>query len=79
MDYAKDGRVFCGVDLYEGAAIVRSIIEVMGDGALMFQSDYPHDQCYFPESTTEVLGWDIPEESMRKLMYENAERYLRLV
>ena len=78
LEYTRDGRVFCGVDLYEGAAIVRSIIEVIGDDAIMFQSDYPHDQCYFPESTTEVLGWDIPESSMRKLMSENAERFLRM-
>ncbi len=78
LEYTASGRVFCGVDLYEGPAIVRSIIEVIGDGAIMFQSDYPHDQCYFPESTDEVLGWNIPEASMRKLMSENAERYLRM-
>jgi len=79
MEYCLAGRVFCGVDLYEGAAIARSIIEVIGDGAIMFQSDYPHDQCYFPESTDEVLGWSLPDESKRKLMSENAERFLRIV
>jgi uncharacterized protein len=78
LEYTQDGRVFCGVDLYEGPAIVRAIFEVVGDGAIMFQSDYPHDQCYFPESVNEVFGWDIPEASMRKLMSENAERYLRM-
>jgi predicted TIM-barrel fold metal-dependent hydrolase len=78
MEYCQSGRVFCGIDLYEGAAIARSIIEVIGDEAIMFQSDYPHDQCYFPESTTEVLGWDLPEASKRKLMSENAERFLRM-
>jgi uncharacterized protein len=79
VEYCQNGRVFCGIDLYEGAAIARSIIEVIGDDAIMFQSDYPHDQCYFPESTTEVLSWEIPGESKRKLMAENAERYLRMV
>ncbi len=79
MEYCLAGRVFCGVDLYEGAAIARSIIEVIGDGAIMFQSDYPHDQCYFPESTDEVLGWSLPDQSKRKLMSENAERFLRIL
>jgi uncharacterized protein len=78
LEYCEAGRVFCGVDLYEGAAIVRSIIEVIGDGAIMFQSDYPHDQCYFPESTDEVLAWEIPAPSKRRLMSENAERFLRM-
>lgn len=79
LDYCLSGRVFCGIDLYEGAAIARSIIEVVGDGCIMFQSDYPHDQCYFPESTAEVLGWELSDDSKRRLMSENAERYLRLV
>lgn len=79
MEYTQSGRVFCGIDLYEGASVARSIIEVLGDGVLMFQSDYPHDQCYFPESPDAVFDWDLPEDSMRRLMSENAERYLRLI
>jgi len=71
--------VYCGVELYEGAATVRSIIELVGDDAIMYQSDYPHDQCKFPTSTDVVLSWEgLSESTMRKLMSENAERYLRL-
>ena len=36
---------------------MRSIIEVMGDDTIMYQSDYPHDQCAFPKSPDTVLGW----------------------
>ncbi len=82
VEYLHDGRVFCGVELYEGAATVRSIIELAGDDAIMFQSDYPHDQCKFPTSADTVLAWKdegLTDETMRKLMSENAERYLRLL
>ena len=48
-EYAADGRIFCGVELYEGEETVRSIIEVLGDDTIMYQSDYPHDQCAFPK------------------------------
>lgn len=82
LEYLHDGRVFCGVELYEGAATVRSIIELIGDDAIMYQSDYPHDQCRFPESADSVLAWQaegLTEDTMRKLMSGNAERYLRLL
>jgi predicted TIM-barrel fold metal-dependent hydrolase len=80
LEYAADGRIFCGVELYEGEATVRSIIELIGDDTVMYQSDYPHDQCMFPTSVDVVLGWKgLGETTMRKLLSENAERYLRLL
>ena len=74
--------MFCGVELYEGAATVRSIIEMVGDDAIMYQSDYPHDQCKFPASADTVLAWHadgLSDSTMRKLMSGNAERYIRLL
>lgn len=80
VEYAQNGKVFCGIELYEGEAIARSVIEAIGDDAIMYQSDYPHDQCMFPESPDVVLGWEsaLGEKTMRKLMSENAERCFRL-
>ena len=60
--YAEDGRIFCGVELYEGEETVRSIIEVIGDDTIMYQSDYPHDQCAFPKSPDTVLGVEGPRQ-----------------
>jgi hypothetical protein len=79
LQYAEDGRVFCGIDLYEGEAIARSIIDVMGDGAIMYQSDYPHDQCMFPESVDVVLAFEegLGRETLARIFSGNAERYLR--
>ena len=45
----------------------------------MYQSDYPHGGCRFPASPDVVLGWDeLGEPTLRKLISENAERYLRM-
>jgi len=78
--YVEDGRIFCGVELYEGEETVRSIIEVIGDDSIMYQSDYPHDQCAFPKSPDTVLGWKgLGDETLTKLFATNATRYLRLL
>jgi predicted TIM-barrel fold metal-dependent hydrolase len=55
---------------------------MIGDDAIMYQSDYPHDQCKFPTSVDTVLAWQadgLSDGTMRKLMSGNAERYLRLL
>ena len=50
-----------------------SINELLGDGVIMYQSDYPHNGCEFPTSPDIALGWTgIGETAMRKLMYDNA-------
>jgi hypothetical protein len=80
IEYARSGRIFCGIELYEGEAMAKAIIDVLGDGVLMFQSDYPHGGCGFPESPDVVLSWKgLGETALRKIMHENAERYLRLL
>jgi predicted TIM-barrel fold metal-dependent hydrolase len=79
LDYAREGRVFCGIELYEGEEIAKSINELLGDGVIMYQSDYPHNGCEFPSSPDIALSWTgIGEQAMRKLMYDNAARYLRM-
>lgn len=80
LEYAQQGRVFVGIEPYEGAAMCKAIIDVCGDGVLMFQSDYPHGQCMFPNTPDAVLEWEptIGAEAMRKLMWDNAAKYLRL-
>jgi predicted TIM-barrel fold metal-dependent hydrolase len=79
LEYAQLGRVFCGIEPYEGVETARSLMEIVGDGTMMYQSDYPHDQCLFPDTTSTVLDWDLPEDTKRKIMSENAARYLRLL
>jgi predicted TIM-barrel fold metal-dependent hydrolase len=80
LEYAQNGRVFVGIEPYEGAAMAKAIIDVCGDGVLMFQSDYPHGQCMFPNTPDVILGWEsvIGEDAMRKIMWDNAARYLKM-
>ena len=79
LDLAREGHIYCGIELYEGEEIARSINEILGDGVIMYQSDFPHNGCLFPTSPDVALSWTgLGEPSMRKLMSENAERYLRM-
>ena len=80
VEYAQAGHIYCGIELYEGAALAASINEILGDGVLMFSSDYPHNQAEFPRSPDIVLEWEdrLGTDAMTKLMSTNAERYLRL-
>ena len=48
MDYVRAGHVFCGIELYEGETLAKSIVDVVGDDVLMYQSDYPHPGGEFP-------------------------------
>lgn len=78
--YVEDGRVFCGVELYEGEETIHSIMAVLGDDAIMYSSDYPHDQCAFPKSPDTILGWQsLGSGTLTKLFSGNAERYLRML
>jgi predicted TIM-barrel fold metal-dependent hydrolase len=79
LDYARAGRVFCGIELYEGETLAKSIVDVVGDGVLLYQSDYPHPGGQFPNSPEVVLGWNaLGADTLKKIMSGNAERFLRL-
>ncbi|MCH7528220.1 MAG: amidohydrolase family protein [Candidatus Marinimicrobia bacterium] len=83
IEYVKMGRFMCGAEPFEGPEMTKACIDILGDGALMFQSDYPHNETYFPDTVDLVLGWDIwkglGEEVTRKFMSGNAEKMLRLI
>jgi predicted TIM-barrel fold metal-dependent hydrolase len=81
LEYAQDGRIFCGIELYEGAAMAEAIIGVCGDGVLMYQSDFPHNGCEYPDSPEVIFGWKdrLGEDATRKILSSNAERYLRML
>lgn len=80
VDYAQMGRVFCGIDYSEGPQMTKAVTDILGDGVLMYESDYPHPESMFPETPAVVLLWGelLGEQAMRKLMWENATRFFRL-
>jgi len=80
VEYAQMGRVFCSIDLSEGAALTKAAIDLIGDHVLMFASDYPHPETIFPDHVDAVLAWrgSLGEAATQRLMWENAARFLRL-
>lgn len=80
VEYAQAGRVFCGIDWSEGAAMTKAVIDLLGDGVLMYMSDYPHPETLFPQTVDTVLTWQetLGEQATRRLLSENAARFFRL-
>jgi predicted TIM-barrel fold metal-dependent hydrolase len=76
-EYVTGGRYFQSVEVSEGAEITQSVIDLLGPDILMFGSDYPHGESWFPVSVETVLGWGLKEEHLRKLIWDNAVNYHR--
>jgi uncharacterized protein len=71
-EYVTGGRFFASIVLHEGEAMVKMVMDDLGDHVLMFGSDYPHAESRFPDSVDKVLAWEsITPERMRKLMWDN--------
>jgi predicted TIM-barrel fold metal-dependent hydrolase len=73
--YVTSGRYFQSIEIPEGAALTNAVADLVGDGVLMYASDYPHGESHFPESAGLVTGWDMAEARKRKLLWENAARF----
>ena len=74
-EYVTGGRFFASIVMHEGEDMVRMVNELLGDHILMFGSDYPHAESRFPDSVDIAAGWkSLGEDSMRKLMWDNAAR-----
>ena len=63
-EYIRGPQYFQSIQLHEGELSLRQAIEALGDETLMFATDYPHSESWFPKSVDAVLGWtSIPEAS----------------
>jgi predicted TIM-barrel fold metal-dependent hydrolase len=76
-EYMMDGRFFASIEMHEGPDMMRMVTETMGDGVLMFGSDYPHAESRFPESVDRVLAWreSVGAPAVKKMMWENAVNF----
>ena len=61
----------------EGQDVTESVMEILGDDILMYASDYPHGESWFPISLETVMAWDMPEERKRKLFWDNAAKFYK--
>jgi predicted TIM-barrel fold metal-dependent hydrolase len=79
-EYVKMGRVAVCIEAHEGPEMTKAVFDILGDGCLMYSSDFPHPECSWPDSVDNVLKWEtvLGKERMRKLMGTNADNYLRM-
>jgi predicted TIM-barrel fold metal-dependent hydrolase len=75
--YVTGGRYFQSIEMSEGEAITKATIDILGDHVLMYASDYPHAESWYPESVNTVMKWDLPHDVKRKLFWDNAANYYR--
>jgi predicted TIM-barrel fold metal-dependent hydrolase len=69
------GRVFCNIEAHEHEPMFNMVTQALGDGCLMFGSDYPHFESWFPHSVDKILDWpSVQGELARKLFWDNAAR-----
>jgi len=73
--YVLSGRYFQSIEMSEGEKLTKQVIDVVGEDILMYASDYPHRESWFPKSVETVMAWDLPEPTKRKLFWDNAVRY----
>lgn len=77
-EYIRGPQYFQSIQLHEGEQSLRHAIEAIGEDTLMFATDYPHSESWFPKSVDAVLTWtSIGETARRKLLWDNAVRCYR--
>jgi uncharacterized protein len=77
-EYLRGPRYFQSIQIYEGEQSLRHALEALGEDTLMFATDYPHSESWFPKCTDVVLGWStLSETAKRKLLWDNAARCYR--
>ena len=73
-EYVMSGRYFQSIEIPEGAKLTNAVADLVGEGVLMYASDYPHGESHFPKSVERVLGWEMIEARKRRLFWDNAVR-----
>jgi uncharacterized protein len=77
-EYMMSGRFFCSIEHHEGEDMFEHVTKFLGDDLLMYASDYPHSECQFPDSISNILEWSsLDTGRRRKLLWENANRFFR--
>jgi predicted TIM-barrel fold metal-dependent hydrolase len=65
-------QCFISVDVDE--ALVKNVIDYMGDDNIVISTDYPHIDCRWPHALDEFLSLPISEPSKRKILWDNCAR-----
>ena len=50
-------------------------IDYLGNGGLVFSTDFPHGDSKFPEAIDRFLEIDISDEAKRNILWDNCASY----
>jgi uncharacterized protein len=77
-EYLTGGNFFCSIERQEGEDMFHTVTQYLGDGVLMYASDYPHSECQFPNSIDNILAWtSLKPDTQKKLLWDNASRFFK--
>jgi predicted TIM-barrel fold metal-dependent hydrolase len=77
-EYIRGPQYFQSIQIYEGEQSLLHAIAALGEDTLMFATDYPHSESWFPKSVEKVLAWTgLSDTARRKLLWDNALRCYR--
>jgi uncharacterized protein len=78
FDYVRDGQIFVACESDEPT--LEAAIELLGDNAIIYASDYPHWDCGFPDTVRRIADHGrLSDASKQKILGDNAARlYPRL-
>ena len=65
-------QCFVGVEADE--ALARYALEEMGDDYFVFSTDFPHQDCRYPNATRTLTEQPFNESAMRKILWDNCAR-----
>lgn len=76
--YITGNRFFCSIEMHEGEELFSFVTDYLGSDVLMYASDYPHSECHFPDSVSNVMNWSsLAGDVRQKLMWDNASRFYK--
>lgn len=64
----------CYVSVEADEHAMRLYLDWFGDDNIVFSTDYPHPDSKFPRATAKFLQQDVPDESKRKILWDNCAR-----
>ena len=65
----------CVVSIEPDEVIANNVIEQVGNGHLVFSTDYPHVDSRYPEAVNHFLKLPLAEADKRKILWDNCAAY----
>jgi len=71
-EYVLSGRYFQSIEIPEGGKLTNQVIDYLGEDVLMYASDYPHAEAWFPVAVDTTFEWEMEQTRRKKLLWDNA-------